>query len=399
MPDDPRVLDLRADHEAGHVLQEDERHVERVADLDEVRRLVGRVVVEDAAEVHRLVGDDADALAADAREARDDAPGEARLDVEDVAVVHDRRGSSLYMSYGLRSTPGGGRAAPRRGGRSGRRTGTSGGGSSQFDGRNERYFFTAARHAASFSNSPSPTPLTSQWIFEPPSSCSAISCPVTALTSAGPPSASEPMPFTIGHVVGEARDVRRARRARARPSPRPAGRRRSSRPARGTGAPSPRRARSCPGGSTPGRCARPPESMSHTIGQRPLSAIERRRVTFSSPVYPMLPPLTVKSYAAQQTMRPSTLPKAVTTPSAGGLSVAVRPRREAHLRAVHADLEEDAVVEEAPPGARARSSCRARAASRSCRARPSRAPWRGAPRDPPPAHACSASVSLLLPVH
>ena len=70
--DDARVLDLRADHEARHVLQEDERHVERVADLHEARGLVGRVDVEDAAEVVRLVRDDADALAADAREARDD---------------------------------------------------------------------------------------------------------------------------------------------------------------------------------------------------------------------------------------------------------------------------------------------------------------------------------------
>ena len=34
--------------------------------------------------------------------------------------------------------------------------------------------------------------------LEPPSSCSAMSCPVTALTSGGPPSAIDPMSFTIG---------------------------------------------------------------------------------------------------------------------------------------------------------------------------------------------------------
>ena len=45
----------------------------------------------------------------------------------------------------------------------------------------------------------------------------------------------------------------------------------------------------------PGSIRAPPESMSHTIGQRPRKAIDRSRVTFSSPVYPMLPPLTVKS--------------------------------------------------------------------------------------------------------
>ena len=72
MADDPRVLDLRADHEAGHVLQEDERDVEGVAEVDEARRLVGGVVLEDAAELLRLVGDDADRPAAEAREAGDD---------------------------------------------------------------------------------------------------------------------------------------------------------------------------------------------------------------------------------------------------------------------------------------------------------------------------------------
>jgi hypothetical protein len=35
----------------------------------------------------------------------------------------------------------------------------------------------------------------------------------------------------------------------------------------------------------------PPESMNHTMGCRPRRAISRRRVTFSSPVWPMLPAL------------------------------------------------------------------------------------------------------------
>ena len=34
----------------------------------------------------------------------------------------------------------------------------------------------------------------------------------------------------------------------------------------------------------PGSMRAPAESMSQTIGQRPFSAIDRRRVTFSSPV-------------------------------------------------------------------------------------------------------------------
>ena len=45
----------------------------------------------------------------------------------------------------------------------------------------------------------------------------------------------------------------------------------------------------------PGSMRAPPESMNHTMGQRPERAILRIRVTFSSPVCPMLPPLTVKS--------------------------------------------------------------------------------------------------------
>jgi hypothetical protein len=39
--DDPGVLDFGADHEAGHVLEEDQGDVEGVAEVDEARRLVG----------------------------------------------------------------------------------------------------------------------------------------------------------------------------------------------------------------------------------------------------------------------------------------------------------------------------------------------------------------------
>ncbi len=43
VPDDPLLLDRRADDEAGHVVEEHERDAERVAEPDEARRLVGRV--------------------------------------------------------------------------------------------------------------------------------------------------------------------------------------------------------------------------------------------------------------------------------------------------------------------------------------------------------------------
>ena len=52
----------------------------------------------------------------------------------------------------------------------------------------------------------------------------------------------------------------------------------------------------------------PAESSSQMNGIRLVSAISRRRVTFSSPVTPIEPAITVKSYAATHASRPSILP-------------------------------------------------------------------------------------------
>ena len=52
----------------------------------------------------------------------------------------------------------------------------------------------------------------------------------------------------------------------------------------------------------------PAESSSQMNGIRLVSASSRRRVTFSSPVIPIEPAITVKSYAHTATSRPSTLP-------------------------------------------------------------------------------------------
>ena len=62
----------------GTSCEEHERDPERVAEVDEARGLVGGVVVEDPAEVLRLVGDDPDRPAAHPREAGDDRPRPAR---------------------------------------------------------------------------------------------------------------------------------------------------------------------------------------------------------------------------------------------------------------------------------------------------------------------------------
>src|SRR3954453_20331423 len=73
-----------------------------------------------------------------------------------------------------------------------------GGFSSHDDGKNERYSLMTPMHSESSLTSTSPTPDFSLCHLVPPSSCSEMSCPVTALTSGGPPSAIEPMSFSIG---------------------------------------------------------------------------------------------------------------------------------------------------------------------------------------------------------
>ena len=56
-------------------------------------------------------------------------------------------------------------------------------------------------------------------------------------------------------------------------------------------------------------CTRAPaESSSQMNGIRFVSASSRRRVTLISPVIPIEPAITVKSYAQTATSRPSTLP-------------------------------------------------------------------------------------------
>ena len=94
-----------------------------------------------------------------------------------------------------------------------------------------------------------------QCTFEPPSPAPSMSSPVTALTSGGPAERQRADALHHRHVVGEAGDVRRARRARA-------DHRRDLRddaahdaPARGTGAPEPAKSESA---RRPPGCARRP---------------------------------------------------------------------------------------------------------------------------------------------
>ena len=103
-----------------------------------------------------------------------------------------------YMSYGLRFESG----RTSRSSSSMRSTGSSGsrrgGGSSQCDGKNERYALIASMHSSSEPTSRSATPDLRVCTREPPSSSWVTSSPVTAFTRYGPASAIEPRPLTIG---------------------------------------------------------------------------------------------------------------------------------------------------------------------------------------------------------
>ena len=88
----PFVLVLAPDHEAGDVLQEQERDAALRAQLDEVRALLRRLREQDA-----VVGDDADRIAVDAREARDERRAVARLELVQRRRVDDARDDLAHV--------------------------------------------------------------------------------------------------------------------------------------------------------------------------------------------------------------------------------------------------------------------------------------------------------------
>ena len=95
--DDAFALDLRADHEARHVGEEQQRDVERVARLDEARGLVGRVAEQHAALVLGLVRDDPDRVPVQARVADDELLRPARVDLQQRVLVDERRDQRLHV--------------------------------------------------------------------------------------------------------------------------------------------------------------------------------------------------------------------------------------------------------------------------------------------------------------
>ncbi len=143
--------DLGADHEARRVAQRDDRQAVRVAQLHEARRLVGRLRVDRAAQVVRVVGHQPHGPALDARQRGDDAGAEAGAQLEQRAGVGQRRRMAARTSYDAQR----GSRAPRGAARAGRRTASRSTGPWKYD----RYCLAAATAAASSSTRMSITPL------------------------------------------------------------------------------------------------------------------------------------------------------------------------------------------------------------------------------------------------
>ncbi len=81
---DAAVFVLAADHEAGDVLQEDERNAALGAEFDEVGAFEGRFAEQDA-----VVGDDTDRVAVNAGKAADQRRAVARLEFVEIGAVDD----------------------------------------------------------------------------------------------------------------------------------------------------------------------------------------------------------------------------------------------------------------------------------------------------------------------
>ena len=253
----------------GHVVEEHERDAERVAQPHEARRLVGRVHVERAAEHHRLVGDDADRLAADRAPARSrgssPTPASSRRTspssttaVDDLAHVVRAAGRGRHDVVELLDAPvdGIGRrtdAAAPRGCAAGRTRGTA---------RTMREALARRRR---------PRGRRRREILvctaEPPISSSVTSSPDRRLHEVAAAERHRRRALHHRHEVGQRGDVRGAGRAVAEHRRDHAARRRSSRPARGTARPRPANVE-----PLVDWMRAPAESSSHTIGMRWRSA-------------------------------------------------------------------------------------------------------------------------------
>ena len=92
---DPLRFGLLPDHEAGDVLQEQQRDVALAAQLDEVRAFLRRIAEQDA-----VIGDDADWIAVDVREAGDQRGAVELLELVELGTV-DETGDHLAGIVGF----------------------------------------------------------------------------------------------------------------------------------------------------------------------------------------------------------------------------------------------------------------------------------------------------------
>ena len=160
----------------------DQRHAEQVAGAHEARGLLRRLGVEHAADVARLVGDDADRAAVDPGPGADDVARPALAVLEQPAVVDEplerRRG---------RRRPCAGRRARRRRDRPAAAAAARAIGSASPAADGSRPSRSRAIRAASASSSATmwQTPLAA-WTLAPPSAIASTSSPMTSRTTPGP---------------------------------------------------------------------------------------------------------------------------------------------------------------------------------------------------------------------
>ena len=105
MTNDPAVFLSGPGQEAGHVLEGDERDVERVAETHEASALDRSIDVEAAGEVSGLVPHDTDAPPAEASKPHDEVCREMLVNLEKPTLVHDRC-DQLFHVVGLHGVEG-----------------------------------------------------------------------------------------------------------------------------------------------------------------------------------------------------------------------------------------------------------------------------------------------------
>ena len=88
MLDDPSVLLRNAREESGHVFEGHDGNIEAVAEAHKARAFQGAVDVQNAGEIRRLVGDDANRTPIQTRKAHDDVQRIVAMDFKEVTIVN-----------------------------------------------------------------------------------------------------------------------------------------------------------------------------------------------------------------------------------------------------------------------------------------------------------------------